>query len=205
MPPPNFSPNSCGFCVPNCYAGPVPAIASISPRTISRTSHLWLNLERAALRSLDTFGSRFGPARRIPPHLRTGTRGEMEALFHLRQQNYTVIARRWRCTEERGDLDLVAWESATLCFIEVKTRTTPNLIPAEFAVDRDKERQLRAMARAFQRRMPRTPEPPQIRFDIVSVYAPNRERHLQPHPRRLPRPSTPPAPMNFSAVAGVLP
>jgi putative endonuclease len=150
---------------------------AVSLRMAGPMKTLWLNLERAVLRQLDSFGARFGPARHTPTHLRTGQRGEMEALFHLRHNGYTIAARRWRCTEERGDLDLVGWEPcspfqpATLCFIEVKTRTARDLSPPESSVDREKQHHLRAMASAFVRRMPRdqrhsTP----IRFDIVSVY-----------------------------------
>jgi putative endonuclease len=139
---------------------------------VGSVTALWLNLERTALRGLETFGSRFGPARRRAPHLRTGLRGETEALFFLRHLGYTIVARRWRCTEERGDLDLVAWDGDTLAFIEVKSRSTRDpLLPAEASVDRDKQRMLRAMAFAYLRRQPREQrETTPIRFDIVSVY-----------------------------------
>jgi putative endonuclease len=54
-----------------------------------------------------------------------------------------------------------------LCFIEVKTRTTHDVKPAEAAVDRDKERELRLVARDFLRQMP---APSQWRFDVLAVY-----------------------------------
>jgi len=131
----------------------------------------WLQLERSAIRGLDAFAARFGPARTRPAHLRTGIRGENEALFFLRAHGYIVIARRWRCTEERGDLDLVAWDGDTLCFIEVKARTKRDMTPAESAVDRDKENMVRTMANAYMRRMPRDERADLlVRFDLVSVY-----------------------------------
>ena len=42
----------------------------------------------------------------------------------------------------RGELDLVGWERDVLCFIEVKTRTTRDVKPAEAAVDRDKAKRI---------------------------------------------------------------
>lgn len=100
-------------------------------------------------------------------HLRTGRLGEEEAYFYLRQQGYTVVARNWRTSRRKGELDMVAWHSGTLCFIEVKTRTAKGIVPAELAVDREKQRELAGMAKAFLRNYAvGTP----YRFDVVSVY-----------------------------------
>jgi putative endonuclease len=105
-------------------------------------------------------------------HLATGLRGEREALFHLRTLGYTLVARRWKSTKLRGDVDLIGWDEDWLCFIEVKTRTGRDpLAPAESAVDADKQKMLRQMARAYLRSFPeklRRQIP--VRFDIVSVY-----------------------------------
>ncbi|MDE3103957.1 MAG: YraN family protein [Acidobacteriota bacterium] len=105
-------------------------------------------------------------------HLAVGERGEREALFFLRQQGFTVVARRWRTARLRGDLDLVAWEGDCLCFVEVKTRSTRNLLdPAESAVDEEKRQRLRRMARAYLRGLPEQVRTRvQVRFDVISVY-----------------------------------
>ncbi|MDT7811387.1 MAG: putative endonuclease, partial [Acidobacteriaceae bacterium] len=71
-------------------------------------------------------------------HLELGRRGEEAAFFYLRRHGYIVVARDWRSGKARGDLDLVAWEGDTLCFIEVKTRGSRNVATAESAVDHDK-------------------------------------------------------------------
>ena len=106
-----------------------------------------------------------------PAHLLTGERGEDAAFFHLRERGYTVVARRWTSARVRGDLDLVAWDGDTLVFVEVKTRTARDLAPAETAVDRDKQTQLRRLARAWIRQLPRRyQERVGFRFDVVSVY-----------------------------------
>ncbi len=112
--------------------------------------------------------------RRGPPlaaNLATGLRGERAALFHLRRLNYTIVATRWTSAKMRGDVDLIGWDGDWLCFIEVKTRSVRDLNPAESAVDRDKERMLRGLARTYLRAFPeekRRIVP--VRFDVVSVY-----------------------------------
>ncbi len=130
-------------------------------------------LARRLLRGIDTLSGRLGLVRDIPPHLKTGLRGEEEAFFHLRQHGYVVVARRWRTPKLPGDVDLIAWEGDTLCFIEVKTRARRDIVPAEFAVDARKQRVLRSMASVFRKRLPeKTRRQTLVRFDVVSVYLP---------------------------------
>jgi putative endonuclease len=61
----------------------------------------------------------------------------------------------------------VGWDGSTLCFIEVKTRTTRKVMPAEAAVDEEKQRDLSHVAREFMRKVKKDAP---FRFDIVSVY-----------------------------------
>jgi putative endonuclease len=103
-----------------------------------------------------------------PAHLEVGRRGEEAAFFYLRRLGYIVVARGWRSAKVRGDLDLVAWEGTTLCFIEVKTRTSRSFATAEAAVDEDKIRMLRRMARQYLHVLPIVPD--QVRFDVLSIY-----------------------------------
>jgi len=100
-------------------------------------------------------------------HIKTGRRGEDLAYFHLRQLGYIIVARNWRTARHRGEIDLIGWDQHMLCFIEVKTRTSRDVKPAEAAVDRGKRYQVARMARAYLRHLrPGIP----IRFDVVSVY-----------------------------------
>lgn len=131
-------------------------------------------LHRAAVRNR--------PARAA--HFVTGLRGERAALFWLRHHGYTVVAHAWRSARAAGDLDLIAWTPAaparsspdrsgdpaspTLCFVEVKTRTTRAVAPAHLAVDEDKRRTLRRLARHYLRQLPSRDVP--TRFDILSIY-----------------------------------
>ncbi len=104
---------------------------------------------------------------RSPAHLRTGSQGEELAYYFLRRHGYTMVARNWRAKGRKGEIDLIGWDGNVLCFIEVKTRTSHAIVPAEAAVDRAKQRELRGMAALFLHG--RRPHP-LSRFDVVSVY-----------------------------------
>jgi putative endonuclease len=106
--------------------------------------------------------------RHEPAHLATGRRGERAAFFHLRRLDFVVTAQGWRTPKAHGDLDLIAWDNDVLCFVEVKTRTTRAVAPAEAAVDTDKKRMLRKMAHHYLRQLPNRDVP--VRFDILSIY-----------------------------------
>ena len=124
-------------------------------------------LTQATLRGFDWLSNRLLPPDDRPEHQRTGRRGEEDAYFYLRRRGYVIIARNFRSPHSRGELDLVGWDKDVLCFIEVKTRTTHDVKPAEAAVDREKQRDLGRVARDFQRRLPPSC---QWRFDVLSVY-----------------------------------
>ena len=124
-------------------------------------------LTQATLRALDWLAARTLSPEDVPTHQRTGRRGEEDAYFYLRRKGYTIIARNYRSPNHRGELDLVGWERNDLCFIEVKTRTTHDVKPAEAAVDRHKQKELSMVARDFLRQMPASC---QWRFDVLSVY-----------------------------------
>jgi hypothetical protein len=92
-------------------------------------------LTHATIRILDWMASRILPPGTVPPHLRTGRRGEEDAYFHLRKLGYVMVARNFRAPNRRGEIDLIGWHQDILCFVEVKTRTTRDVKPAEAAVD----------------------------------------------------------------------
>jgi putative endonuclease len=124
-------------------------------------------LARFVLRGLDSAARILPKKRSAPEHLETGRRGEEETYFYLRRQGYVMVARNYRSPNSRSELDLVGWDGETLCFIEVKTRTTRDVKPAEAAVDEQKRRDLSGVAREFLRK---TRGNPPFRFDVVGVY-----------------------------------
>lgn len=125
-------------------------------------------LIRTVLLVLDRVSVRCGRVHEDrPEHQRTGRRGELEAYFYLRRQGYVMVARNYRTARRRGEIDLIGWDKDVLCFIEVKTRTSREVKPAEAAVDHAKRHQLAAVAEDYLRHLPLTCN---WRFDIVSVY-----------------------------------
>ncbi len=124
-------------------------------------------LERS-LTWLDGIARRQGN-KHAPEHLLTGMHGEDAAFFELLRKGYTVAARRWSAANVAGDVDLIAWQGGLLCMVEVKTRTARDMTPAEAAVDGNKRRILRKLARAYVRQLPQAEIPP-VRFDMMSVY-----------------------------------
>ena len=125
------------------------------------------SITQSLLRTLDRAAVLLGRAPARAAHLATGARGEEDAYFHLRKLGYVMVARNFRSAKRKGEVDLIGWDDGTLCFIEVKTRSKRDFIPAEAAVDHNKQRELRIMAREYLHRL--KGDPPH-RFDVVSVY-----------------------------------
>lgn len=129
--------------------------------------NLGLRFTRFTLRCLDSLTFWLPSVRKEAEHFKTGRRGEEAAYFYLRQHGYTIVARNWRGSGRRGELDLVGWEGNTLCFVEVKTRSERTIVPAQLAVDAEKQKELIGMSHLYRKRAPAgTP----CRFDVVSVY-----------------------------------
>lgn len=121
---------------------------------------------------LDAVGARQRRDSDLPAHLQVGIAGEEAAFFCLRRSGFRVVAQRWNDSPVPGDIDLIAWDGDVLCFLEVKTRTSREVATASSAVDRNKRRILRRLARHYLRHLPSTPDAsmPATRFDIVTVY-----------------------------------
>jgi putative endonuclease len=126
---------------------------------------------RSTLRALDRLTLTLGRKLQRAPHLAAGLKGEDEAYFHLRKLGYTIIGRDYRSPRRPGDVDLIAIDKDTLCFIEVKTRSRRNFLPAEAAVDEQKKQTLSALAREFLRQYSQAQGKVfSFRFDVISVY-----------------------------------
>ena len=137
-------------------------------------------LTQTLLRSLDRVISKTSARdTQTPAHQRTGRRGEEDAYFYLRRRGYVIVARNFRTARHPGEIDLIGWEKDVLCFIEVKTRTTHDVKPAAAAVDRAKRRAIRVVIRDYLRLLPERqfPDPPQWRFDVITVYYEGRPGH----------------------------
>ena len=114
-------------------------------------------------------------------HLALGRRGERLAAEHLMRLGYALVAsnftlpvgRNSRGAVVRAEIDLVAYEGETLCFVEVKTRASDWFAAPEANVDLRKQRQIARAARVYRRTLGLTNEP--YRYDVVSVVLPPAE------------------------------
>lgn len=91
--------------------------------------------------------------------------GEEAAWRTYRDRGYRLLARNWRCP--LGELDLVLLRGDVVVFCEVKARRPSGLGGPFEAVTRDKQRKVRALARAFC--SAERPRGERYRFDVASV------------------------------------
>lgn len=109
-------------------------------------------------------------------HLELGERGERAALDYLKDvEGYNVVAVNFRTPVGRGlrgqkvtaEIDIIAYDGDVLAFVEVKTRSSDELIAPERAVDLRKQRHIARAARRYRRLMRVSEEP--YRYDVVTV------------------------------------
>ncbi len=70
-------------------------------------------------------------------------------------------------TNAAGEIDLIAWEDDTLCFVEIKARTDDQFGLAIEAVGRHKQRRLGRVAALYLARY--EDDPPVCRFDVLGI------------------------------------
>lgn len=99
----------------------------------------------------------------------SGNRGEAEVAKYLRKKGYVLLASQWRC--RFGELDLVAKDQkGTICFVEVKLRSSRSIaLPREF-VDQRKQERLRIAAASY---LSMHDMDVPARFDVAEVYTEN--------------------------------
>src|SRR5438874_12616667 len=100
-------------------------------------------------------------------HFELGARGEALAIDHLKRLGYRIVAANFslpigRNTREvivNAEIDVVAYDGPTLCFVEVKTRATDDVALPQTNVDLRKRRQITRAARSYRRLMGLTSAP----------------------------------------------
>ena len=82
---------------------------------------------------------------------RTGLRRETYAYWYLRRQGYIFVARNYTPRGVKGEIDLVGCDGNMLAFVEVRTRTIREDLPAlpELSVTREKQHLVVRAARRF--------------------------------------------------------
>lgn len=94
-----------------------------------------------------------------------GATGETIAVRELRRRGYRVLARNVRT--RGGELDVVARDGKTLCFVEIKARRSTTFGLPQEAVTREKQRHLIRAAQWYLKAKRLTGVP--ARFDVVAV------------------------------------
>jgi putative endonuclease len=100
------------------------------------------------------------------PHRRAkGKFGEEEAVRWLERQGYQILERN--VVNHGGELDLVARDGETLCFVEIKARASDAYGPAIAAVDARKQRRISRAAALYiaVKGLHRSP----CRFDVLGL------------------------------------
>ena len=111
----------------------------------------------------------------IAPHFELGRRGEELAIKHLTQQGYRIVAanfnlpigRNRRDVIVNAEIDIVAYDGPTLCFIEVKARASDEFAPPQVNVDLRKRRQIARAARGYRAMLGLMNAP--YRYDVVTI------------------------------------
>jgi len=108
-----------------------------------------------------------------------GERGERIAVEHLIRNDFQIVVTNFKVPVGRnskgvsvtGEIDIIAIDGDTLCFVEVKTRTSEDFAPAITAVDRRKQRQITRTSKVYRRLFHL--EKATARFDVITVVMPN--------------------------------
>jgi len=104
-----------------------------------------------------------------------GQLGESYAAAYLDQLGYRLVAANFTLPvgrNQRGaiinaEIDLIAYDGDTLCFIEVKTRASDWFAPPQVNVDLRKRRQITRAARVYRQMLGIENEA--HRYDVVTV------------------------------------
>ena len=104
-----------------------------------------------------------------------GALGESYAAAYLEQLGFRLVAANFTLPVGRNrrgaiinaEIDLIAYDGDTLCFIEVKSRTSDRFAPPQVNVDLRKRRQITRAARVYRQMLGIKDQP--YRYDVVTV------------------------------------
>ena len=108
-----------------------------------------------------------------------GALGESYAAAYLEQLGYRLVAANFTLPVGRNrrgaiinaEIDIIAYDGDTLCFIEVKSRSSEWFAPPQVNVDLRKRRQITRAARVYRQMLGIKDQP--HRYDVVTVILAN--------------------------------
>ena len=104
-----------------------------------------------------------------------GLLGESYAAAYIEQLGYRLVAANFTLPVGRNrrgaiinaEIDLIAYDGDTLCFIEVKSRSSDRFAPPQVNVDLRKRRQITRAARVYRQMLGIKDQP--YRYDVVTI------------------------------------
>lgn len=99
--------------------------------------------------------------------IQTGKRGEHIAISYLKNNGYKIITQNYR--NRFGEIDIIAKDSDTLAFVEIKTRRidTAALGPPQIAVNPKKQRKIIKASIVYIKQ--KNISNMRFRFDVIAV------------------------------------
>ena len=94
-----------------------------------------------------------------------GRKGEELAARHLLSKGYTILERNFKI--QGGEVDIIAEKDGEIIFVEVKTRSSEDFMPAIEAVDYHKRKRLRRAAEVYLLAKGYQAKP--CRFDVIAI------------------------------------
>lgn len=94
-----------------------------------------------------------------------GREGEQIAAAFLQRCGYRIQERNYR--SRKGEIDIIAWDGATLVFVEVKAKTQTAFGHPEEMVDRRKQQTIAQVAMLYVQRHQLIQT--SLRFDVVAI------------------------------------
>jgi len=101
----------------------------------------------------------------MPTDLKLGLEGERLAEDFLKKQGYKILTRNFRTPF--GQIDIIAREKKTICFIEVKSRRSFSFGLPEEAVSKIKQAKIIKVAIFYLKQNGLLEK--RVRFDVVSI------------------------------------
>ncbi len=98
-------------------------------------------------------------------HLYLGKTGEELAVGLLKENGYKILSRNYK--SRLGEIDIIAQDKDTLCFVEVKTRHADFFGKPQEAVTKTKQRQICRVALAYLKDNHLLEK--KARFDVVAI------------------------------------
>jgi len=113
----------------------------------------------------------------MPDNQNIGKIGEDLAAKLLVEKGYLILERNYRFGH--GEIDIIAMHNETLVFVEVKTRKNLEYGEPEYAITKNKQRQVRKMAELylFDKDITDT----DCRIDVVAILLKKKDEHYINH------------------------